>query len=133
MPWNWADKFRFKFLDSVSMVAALIEKWEPRGCATEKECENSLYLYLHAAVGDVFVTKQFAYGRVRADIVVGDKVLIELKHNLDTTAKLQLIGGQLSQYDDWDGRVVVLLTGETEPNLLKELKQFISKQGTAGR
>ncbi|HEY6195520.1 MAG TPA: hypothetical protein VI504_10795 [Candidatus Eisenbacteria bacterium] len=123
------DKLKFQLWDDVGAVVDLIAKWRPRKCETEKDFEKSLYAYLHEAFEDTQITKQFAQGRMRADLMVGGKVIIELKHNLDSTAKLQRLIGQLSQYDSWKGRVIVLLTGETEPNLLKELKQFIRKQG----
>jgi hypothetical protein len=123
------DKLKFQMWDDVGVVVDLIAKWRPRRCTTEKDFEKSLYAYLHEAFGDTQVTRQFARGRIRADLMVGNKVIIELKHNLNSTSKLQRLLGQLSQYEDWDGRVVLLLTGETEPNLRKELKQFIQKQG----
>ena len=43
-----------------------------------------------------------------ADLMIGKKVIIELKHNLNSTAKLQRLIGQLGQYEGWDGRVVGL-------------------------
>ena len=123
------DKLKFQLWDDVGAVVGVITKWSPTGCANEKAYEKSLYIYLHDSFGDTQITKQFARGRIRADLMVGNKVIIELKHNLNSTAKLQRLIGQLTQYGDWDGRVVILLTGETEPNLRKELKQFIHKQG----
>ena len=126
---SFLDKLKFKLWDDVGAVVDAITKWRPRKCATEKDYEKSLYAYLHEVFDDTQITKQFAQGRIRADLKVGKDVIVELKHNLDSTAKLQLLIGQLSQYEDWGGRVVVLLTGETEPNLRKELGLFLRKQG----
>ncbi len=123
------DKLKFKLLDDVDAVVGVISRWTPDACANEKAYERSLYAYLHEVFDDMQITKQFAQGRIRADLMVGNKVIIELKHNLNTMAKLHGLIGQLTQYDDWHGRIVVLLTGETEPNLRKQLKQFIQKQG----
>ncbi len=119
------DKLKFHALDSVGAVAGIIEKWAPTGCKTEKQYENSLYLVLHAELGDVQVTKQYAKGRIHADLVVDDKVIIELKHNLDSTAKFQRLVGQVESYKEWNGRVIILLTGTTEPNLRKQLDRHV--------
>ncbi len=67
------------------------------------------------------MTKQYARGRIRADIVVHDNVIIEMKNNLDTTGKLQRLVGQLETYKKWDGYIIILLCGNTEPNIRKEL------------
>jgi hypothetical protein len=126
---GFLNKLKFQLWDDVGAVVDVIGKWKPHGCKDEKSYEKSLYVYLHEAFGDTQITKQFAQGRIRADLKVGKNVIVELKHNLDSTAKLQRLLGQLSQYEDWDGRVLVLLTGETDPNLRKELKEFIRKRG----
>lgn len=126
---GFLDKLKFKMWDDVGAVVDVIAKWQPGKLKDEKAYEKSLYAYLHEVFGDTQITKQFAQGRLRADLKIGDTVIVEMKHNLDSTAKLQRLLGQLSLYDEWRGRVVVLLTGETEPNLLKELKRFIEKQG----
>ena len=122
------EKIRFKW-DPLGMVGGLIKKWKPRDCKTEKDYEKSLYSFLHKELGDIQVTKQFARGRVRADLAVGDKVIIELKNSLDTTAKYQRLMGQLREYQDWDGFIVVVLTGKTDPNLRKELDNYVEKEG----
>lgn len=91
------DKLKFQAWDSVDAIVSLLEKWEPEGCKTEKDFEKSLYTYLHTELGDVQITKQFAHGRIRADLAVGDKVIIELKNNLDSTAKYQRLVGQIAE------------------------------------
>lgn len=113
--------------DSVGTVVKLIEQWSPKGCKSEKDFEKSLYAFLHEELLDIQVTKQFAQGRTRADIVVGDSIIVELKYNLDATSKYQRLLGQLESYAEWKGAVIILLTGETEPNLRKELDKAIEK------
>ena len=115
-------------------VVSLINKWNPKKLGTEKEYENSLYKYLHARL-DEQVTQQPSLGRIRADIVVedqkkGDKVLIELKHNLHTTSQLQRLKGQLQDYTEkWNGTLILLLCGNTEPNIRKDFEPSIKKLG----
>jgi len=112
------------------MVASAIRRWRPRGCDAEKEYEKSLYEFLHKEPPDIQVTKQFARGRVRADVVVGDKIIIELKNNLDTAAKYQRLMGQLTAYDEWDGQIFVVLTGNTDANLRKQLTQYAERKNS---
>ena len=69
------------------MISDLVDCWRLRKCDAEKQYENSLYEFLYGQLEEVQVTKHFALGRIRADIVVGDTIIIELKNNLDTTAK----------------------------------------------
>lgn len=121
LKWYLGDKSRF--------CISKINKWHPRKCKTEKDYEKSLYGYLHKTLPkSVQVTSQHGKGRIHADIVVGDTVLIELKHNLNTTSKLQRLMGQLIGYKEWKKEILVLLIGKTEPNIRKELNRFIKKE-----
>jgi len=123
------DKVKFHVGDSVKFVISKIEKWRPRNCKSEKDYENSLYKFLHDELGDFQITKQYAKGRIRADLVIGEKVIVELKYNLNTTAKYQKLIGQLAEYKDWDGRTILLLTGETDINLRKQIGMYLKKEG----
>jgi len=115
------ERLRFRFFDSGGMIASLIEQWHPRKCNTEKDYEKSLYRFLHNKLEDIQVTKQFARGRVRADLVIGDDVIVELKNNLKTTNRYQRLVGQITVYKEWDGQIIIVLVGETDPNLYKEV------------
>ncbi len=54
-------------------------------------------------------------------MVVGDDVIVELKTNLKTTARYQRLVGQITIYKEWDGQIIIVLVGETDPNLYKEV------------
>ncbi len=123
------DKVKFHVGDSVKFVISKIENWKPRNCKTEKDYENSLYKFLHEELDDFQITKQYAKGRIRADLVIGDRVIVELKYNLNTTGKYQRLIGQLAEYKDWDGRTILLLTGETDINLRKQIDIYLKKEG----
>ena len=122
------EKAKFAW-DSTDMVASLIKKWRPKDCKTEKSYEKSLYNYLHNKMEDIQVTRQYAKGRIRADLVVEDKVIIELKNNLDSTSKYQRLIGQINEYKEWDGSIILILIGKTDKNLRKELDKYIEKEG----
>ena len=61
--------------------------------------------------------------------MIGDRVIVELKYNLNTTGKYQRLIGQLAEYKDWDGRTILLLTGETDINLRKQIDMYLKKEG----
>ncbi|SRR5216684_227166 len=122
-----AEEVKFSYWDDAGTVVQLIKKWVPGECKNEKDYEKSLYLFLHAELGSIQVTKQPGYGRLKADLAVGKNVLVELKHNLDSTSELLRLIGQLEGYRESDKRVIVVLTGRTEPNLRKELRHAIEK------
>lgn len=122
------EKIKFGW-DSIGMIESLVKKWKPKDCKTEKSYEKSLYDFLHKNLYDIQVTKQYARGRIRADLVVGDSVIIEIKNNLDSTSKYQRLIGQLQEYKEWDGDIIILLIGETDKNLLKQLNKYIEQEG----
>lgn len=113
MGWSGADT-----------VATLVESWEPGTLKNEKQYEDSLYDYILENLEGIEVIKQYGRGRMRADLVVNDDVIIELKNNLDATSKCQRLIGQLSDYKEWDGPIIVVLCGKTDPNLLKKVEKF---------
>ncbi len=113
-----------KWLDDIGTVKSLIQKWDAKKCKTEKDYELSLYTYLHKMLPNMQITKQYARGRIKADLVVADKIIIELKTNLKTTDQYLKLVGQISQYKEWEGKIIILLTGETEISLKKDLIKF---------
>ena len=119
------DKLKFQFCDGAGTVESLIKRWQPQNCKTEKDYENSLYDFLHRELPDIQITKQFAKGRVRADILISDNVVLELKNDLDSTAKYQRLLGQLAELKEWKGKIIVLLCGNTDKNLAKALRTHV--------
>ena len=97
---TFLEKLRFDLWDGDRMVASVIEKWRPEKCTTEWEFERSLYDFLHESFAELQVTKQFANGRIRADIAVEDKTIIELKNNFDSTPNYHRLVGRLESYRD---------------------------------
>jgi hypothetical protein len=121
------DKIKFNF-DKVGYIANLIKKWKPVDCENEKDFEKSLYNFLHKKLPDTQITKQYAKGRIKADLAVEDKIIIELKNNLDSRNKFQRLLGQLLEYKSWEGMIIILLTGNSDINFVKEIKKFIEKE-----
>ena len=115
---------------SLGKVIDLIESWRPRSCETEKEFEKSLMRHLEKNLEKAEIIQQYAAGRLRGDIVVDGKILIEIKQDLDSTGKLQRLLGQIELYNSkWNGQVVVVLCGESKRDLLQVVRDKINALG----
>jgi len=100
----------------------LIDSWHPRGCKTEKDLERSLHKHLEKSLPDVDVQMQYASGRVKGDICVDHKVLIELKDSLKSTAQVQRLIGQLDLYESqWKKEVIVVICGASQRDLVRQV------------
>lgn len=121
------ENIKYNF-DSIDYIKNLIMKWEPIDCKTEKDFENSLYNFLHLNLSKAQITKQYAKGRIKADIVIDEKYIIELKNKLISRSNYQRLIGQLIEYKEWEGSIIVLLIGETDQNFIKEIKSFLKKE-----
>ncbi|MGH7596107.1 MAG: hypothetical protein ACREOI_07120 [bacterium] len=119
------DEVKFKLWNNVDAVVSLIQRWNPKNCKTEKDHEKSLYEYLHKEFDTIQVTKQYAKGRIKADLVIGGEkgIIIEIKRNLTARAEYQRLIGQLVEYKEWAGSVIVLLAGSIDLNFKKQLEK----------
>ena len=107
-------------------VIKLIDDWRPRKCETEKDFERSLHKHLEKNLEKSDVIKQYAAGRVKGDIVVDGKILIEIKDSLKSTGQLQRLLGQLEIYaTQWKGNVIVVICGGSQRDLLKLLNNKV--------
>ncbi len=118
--------------DSVGVLTSLFSKWSPHKCKSEKDYENSLSSFLHEELENHEITKQYAIGRFRADLAIDDELIIEIKYNFNTLTKYRSLLGQLAEYKEWGGRVIVLLVGKTDPDLKKRLTSYLEKEGLCG-
>jgi nitrate reductase NapAB chaperone NapD len=104
----------------------LIDSWHPRGCNTEKDLERSLQRHLEKNLPNADIIAQYASGRVKGDIAVDAQILIEIKDNLKSTSQLQRLLGQLEIYNtQWKGKVIVVICGEAQRDLVNALKKKV--------
>ena len=115
-------------LNPFGRVYEVIESWRPRGCKTEKDYERSLVKKLEKELVNQTIIPQWAFGRQRFDIMVDNKVPIEVKKDLKSTSVLQKTIGQLNQYLKDQDRVILVLCGDTSADLLKDLKKYAESQ-----
>ena len=75
--------------------------------------KRHLYKYLHDHLPETQIIKQYPVGRAKADLLIGDRILVEMKLNLNKRDQFQRLLGQLDEYKEWEGSIVVLLIGST--------------------
>lgn len=98
-----------------SDFAIAIQNWNPKGCYYEYEYQDRLARHLTNLLPDATIKTEFPIGdklqgnRGRADIVINDTILIELKRDSSAGA-IQRAKGQISQYSQiWQNRGPVIL------------------------
>lgn len=117
------------WLNPVGYVLAQIDKWKPRKCNNEQDFKLSLFRNLEKGLQGREVIKEYATGRVRGDIVIDKKILIEVKKSLDSTGKLQRLLGQIEIYEnDWKGNLILVLCGKHDTNLLAQVRKAVEKR-----
>jgi hypothetical protein len=94
-----------------------LQNWNPRNCYYEYEFQEKLIRYLRKVMPDATIETERPIGLVtdgnrgRADIVINDTILIEMKRDTSAGA-VQRAKGQMMQYSDiWKdkGPVILLL------------------------
>ncbi|HEV8523864.1 MAG TPA: hypothetical protein VGQ71_05145, partial [Terriglobales bacterium] len=110
-------------------VADLIREWTPQPARLESEYERSLHQFLKSKLPFERITRQYGSGRIKCDLAIGTKVMLELKNGLRTTSKLQRLLGQLDLYRGEWGRkpVIIVLLGTSEEDLLHTLNGSLRK------
>ena len=128
-------EFRFKNWDGLEMLVKEINNWNPRGCKSEKDYEESLYKKLHSVLGDINIKKQYPIKEYKIDLMVDDHFLIEMKYNFKTKAESQRLYGQLINYMNYTDigllssqPIIVLICGECEPSMKKDLIKYCNNQ-----
>jgi hypothetical protein len=112
---------KFKNWDKLGTVQQLINQWNPGVLKSEKEYERSLSTFLRSELEGIKITQQYARDRYRFDIVLNESLAIELKYNLKNVGDFQRLLGQLLLSKRWEGQVLVLLVGDTDPDILDSL------------
>jgi hypothetical protein len=123
------DKIKFQW-DDIGHVEGLIKEWKPSSCESEKDYEKSLYTHLEKGGLEGKITKQYGVGRSKVDIAVGKDVFVELKKDLKNTGQLQRLIGQLEIYSKDLNNVIIVLCGEVDKNLLKQLIDKVKSYGS---
>lgn len=116
--------FRFG-LKPFDRVVELIDSWTPRRCSTHSEYQNSLSTYLRDNLNGPRITKEYKIERTAIDIVVGDKVAVEIKVGFNKTNEYHRLKGQLEDYAREFSRIVIVLCGELDEDLVDKLEDTL--------
>jgi len=117
----------FDFMDPVETVCNLIYKWQPADTSSEIKIEESLYEYLTKQLKWYDVRRQFRHDRIIADILINEKLAIEIKLNLTKTTDFRRLIGQLDCYANWGVRMIVLLVGQVDTDLMRRVEDRLQK------
>ena len=95
--------------------AIAVKNWNPRNYNTEYEYQDRLANHLRKQMPDATIKTEYPIGdkslgnRGRADIVINDSILIEMKRDSSSGA-IQRAKGQIAQYSEiWKDRGLVVL------------------------
>lgn len=121
-------------------VAAATKKWVTGPFLSEAQCRDSLAKHLQDCFPRFKVEVEFRVGMQIADIFIdfknsfgdGARVVVELKYDLQEMNECNRLVGQIGGYVDSGADVVVLLCGETKPELVdcvvKRLATFANEK-----
>lgn len=117
-------------LDPFGTVNEIIESWKPEGCKEELNYRDSLYKELQEKLKNQKVQKEYGRGRQRWDIVVEDKVPIELKmgKKLKNTSELHRLIGQMEGYQKHTKSFFLVICGNIPSDVQKDLEKYIQNK-----
>jgi hypothetical protein len=98
-----------------SDFASAINSWNPKNCRLEYEYQNDLLIHLSTVLPKANIKTEYPIGykelgnKGRADIIIDDTILIEMKRDSSASA-VQRAKGQILQYSEiWKNRGPVIL------------------------
>ena len=116
--------------DPMGKVSKIIDDWNPGLLKTEKEYEISLVARLEKELSKEKIEQQYGAGKQKIDILINEKLAIEMKRNLKSTPEYQRLIGQITEYiEKWD-YLIILIVGEVKDSLLKDLIKFVKNKDT---
>jgi hypothetical protein len=110
-------------------VVHLIQEWQPAKLLRELKYRDSLASFLRDRLPRAIVEKEYRHSGTTSDLYVEcsgflwtSEVYIELKLNLLQKNQLDRLVGQLESLNPRRHRIIVVLCGETKPELLTRLR-----------
>src|ERR1051326_1179333 len=123
----------FRNWDPLGATVRLINQWvPPEPCDRESVLEDSLYAYLLDQLPGFTITRQYGLDRGRVDIVIERPVAIELKYRLNDTGDYHRLIGQLEELARSPLYAVIVLAGETDPDISRRVLEHIEDRFDLG-
>ena len=118
-------------------ITKIIKTWKPRGLTTHQQYKKSLKTYLENNLPEkILIGPEHGAGFSKIDIAIGNAkpkrdIAIEIKKNL-TANELLKTKGQIDTYVRAGFKnVIVILVGNVDNSLKRELKNFCDDQYTS--
>jgi hypothetical protein len=116
-------------MQALNTVVDLIHQWQPDRLPKELKYRDSLAEFLRQRLPQAIVEKEYRHSGTTSDLYVectgflrSSEVFIELKRNLLQKNQLDRLIGQLESLKPSKHRIIVVLCGETKPELLTRLR-----------
>jgi hypothetical protein len=116
-------------MQALNTVVNLIHQWQPDRLPKELKYRDSLAAFLHERLPQAIVEKEYRHSGTTSDLYVecagflrSSEVFIELKRNLLQKNQLDRLIGRLESLKPSKHRIIVVLCGETKPELLTRLR-----------
>jgi hypothetical protein len=115
------------------VVRRLINEWQPSAFGlSEKDYEQELYTWFTQNLRDVPIIAQYGIAKGKADIVIQDEHVIELKLGFWDVCEFDRCLGQLQRYrlkwvEPERGPIYLILVGESDPELRDVLYQWLCR------
>jgi hypothetical protein len=119
--------------DGNDVVRRLLDEWQPSAPnLAEREYEQELYRWLTTKLADVPIIAQYGIAKGKADIVIEDRHVIELKLGFSDVCELDRCLGQLERYrlkwvDPSRGPVYLVIVGSSDPEFRDVLYQWFTR------
>lgn len=122
------ESILFKSWDPLGSVRGKIEDWSSSSIFDkESEVEQEVTAFLKEKFPRLVVRNQFRHDRVIADILVEEKVAIEIKLNLKSTNELNRLLGQIDHYYEWGVYLIVLLVGDCPDDFKSKIQKKLAR------
>ncbi|HIH72409.1 hypothetical protein GBV73_09605 [Thermococcus sp. 101 C5] len=108
-------------------IIDILYDFEPEVVRDEEDLEKQLYQYLRARLGSQ-VQRQVSVGDQKVDIVIGDRIGIELKI-AESRSKLQRLVGQVLDYVDYFDEVIAVIL---DVGATVDLESYVKKLRALG-
>jgi len=126
-------------MQALDTVVHLIQEWQPAKLPKELKYRDSLASFLRERLPRAIIEKEYRHSGTTSDLYVEcngflrtTEVFIELKNNLLQKNQLDRLVGQLESLNPRKHRIIVVLCGETKPELLTRLRlQYASQADDA--
>jgi hypothetical protein len=113
-------------------VLSLIENWRPKKFQKEQKYKDDLSAYLNhelnrweVPVPEANIPVNRVVGKGLCDIVINQKIGIELRKDLATNKQVSTLCGELNNYKRAYEEVIIVLLGNSNPRTVEQVRNDV--------